>query len=477
MRGKSYVFDEHDTFLFGRMLDCHAWIRDDSKVSRHHFILEANPPDACVRDLGSMNGTFVNGTRHGGRAKGESPEEGARQRHPEVNLADGDEIRAGGTVFRVAREIPGVCSECGGTIPDDEKSARTWVAGAFLCGDCEARLKSVGKSPSAPGPVRCQKCDLDVSMEVPEGRSGDYVCEACRLEVRENPVEALPPKEEHQYKPGGPKIEGYRLKKKLGLGSYGAVYLGERETDDAQVAVKVMLSRVAVDRKARDRFRQEIELMKGMRHENLVALLDHGSEGSIFYFIMEYCDGGSLRTLMDERYGKVPIDVAGPIMLQALAGLACAHENGVVHRDLKPSNILLTGREGSWTAKVSDMGLAKNFGQAGLSGMTITGSAGGTPLYMPREQLTNFKYVKPVSDIWSMGATFYHMVTGRGPRKFPKGRDPVDVVLNDDVIPVRSAEPEFPKKLAKVIDRSLAVHVKDRYQTANEMRDALAKAL
>jgi serine/threonine-protein kinase len=486
IQGKSFVYDEHDTFLFGRVPDCHAWIRNDSKVSRHHFILEVNPPDARVRDLGSMNGTYVNGVKHGGRRKGETPEEAAQRRFPQVALKHGDEIRVGGSTILVSMELPPVCNECGEPIPEIDLNDRTWVAGCYICKTCESRLVSAGKKGTQPQPPACQKCGLDVSAEIGDGRRGDYVCEACRLEVRDDPEAAAgvfsregdaTGGAKEGYSEAGPKVEGYHLSRKLGLGSYGAVYLGRRNEDDAEVAVKVMLAQVAVDRKARDRFQQEITLMKGLRHENLVTLLDHGNAGSVFYFIMEYCNGGNLRSLMDRHGGRVPLKVAGPIMLQALSGLACAHDHGVVHRDLKPSNVLLTEVDGQYTAKISDMGLAKNFGQAGLSGMTITGSAGGTPLYMPREQLTNFKYVKPVSDLWSMGATFYHVLTGKGPRVFPKDRDAVDVVLNEDVTPMRTADPDVPKKVAKVIDRSLAVNVKDRYQNAREMSEALAKAL
>ena len=84
--GKVFAFAEHDTFVFGRMEDCHACFPDDGQVSRHHFILEVNPPAACLRDLGSLNGTYVNGKKFGARAKDETPEQGAQRRYPEVAL-------------------------------------------------------------------------------------------------------------------------------------------------------------------------------------------------------------------------------------------------------------------------------------------------------------------------------------------------------------------------------------------------------
>ena len=103
-KGKVFTFTEHDTFLFGRMPDCHAKFPDDTQVSRHHFILEACPPKASLRDLGSLNGTHVNGKKWGGRKKDETPEEGAKHQFPVVDLKDGDKITVGQTDLSVTIE-------------------------------------------------------------------------------------------------------------------------------------------------------------------------------------------------------------------------------------------------------------------------------------------------------------------------------------------------------------------------------------
>ena len=122
---------------------------------------------------------------------------------------------------------------------------------------------------------------------------------------------------------------------------------------------------------------------------------------------MEYCAGRSLDTLMAAHRGRLSLALAGPIILQTLEGLAFAHEQGIVHRDLKPQNILLSSATQPILAKIADVGLAKHFAKAGFSGLTLTGTYAGTPLFLPREQIINFKYAKPVSDIWSVGATIY----------------------------------------------------------------------
>jgi len=164
-------------------------------------------------------------------------------------------------------------------------------------------------------------------------------------------------------------------------------------------------------------------------------------------------------------------------MLQSLEGLAYAHRHNIVHRDLKPHNLLLAGSDGRWTAKIGDLGMAKNFEKAGLSGRTLTGAYAGTPQFMPREQVINFKYVKPVSDVWSLGATFYGMLTGQTPHDFPRGLDPIEVVLGGKIIPIRQRDASLPKKLAEVIDRSLMVKPQERFQDASEFRRALEPAL
>ena len=160
---------------------------------------------------------------------------------------------------------------------------------------------------------------------------------------------------------------------------------------------------------------REIENMRRLRHQHIVNFLDYGSVGGVFYILLEYCEGGNVSDLMSRHGGRFGLDEARPIMLQVMEGLAYAHKKGFVRRDLKPQNILLTGKEIPLTAKIADMGLAKNFAQAGLSGMTATGSFAGSFPFMPREQVTNFKFVKPVSDVWSMGATFYNILTDQFP--------------------------------------------------------------
>jgi hypothetical protein len=440
MKGKAFTFEEHDTFLFGRLEECHCCLPDDGQLSRRHFIVEVNPPDARIRDFGRLNGTYVNEKKIGSRDKGETPEQGQKRKYPEVDLKDGDVIKVGQTVLAVKIE-----------------------------------------AEQAVGPVLCARCGKDVAEEMGGRRQGAYICLACRQSIEVDPAQILmdmlakavgkaPPKE------GLPVIAGYRIKRRIGVGGFGAVYLAERETDKHPVAIKVMLARVAVDDDARRKFSQEIELLKNLQHPHIVTILDSGSAGSAFYFVMEHCSGGSVADYMAANGGKLAPVVAMPIMLQALEGLAFAHSKGVVHRDLKPSNILLSGTPAQPAAKLADMGLAKNFDKAGFSGMTVTGAFAGTPFYMPKEQLTNFKYVKPVTDVWSVGATFYNMLSGETPRDFPRGCDPMEVILRGEIVPMSRRGPSIPRGLAAILDKAILSSPKERFQDAAEMLAAMRKA-
>lgn len=434
-----FVVDRHDTLLFGRGEDCQASFDGDMQVSRHHFMMEVNPPDVCIRDLGSKHGTYINGTKYGGRAKDEGPEEGAKYQHPTVNLRDGDEVKIGKTLLRVGVEIGQAGSE----------------------------------------PVSCQRCGKNVTAEVGPARKGAYICDSCRQKEADPGDLLLAILERVQAKKEQVEIEipDYEIEKLLGKGGMGAVYMVRHKQNGSRAAMKVMLAKVAVNSTDRARFLREINVTHALQHKNVVRLITQGDVGSIFYFVLEYCNGGSVDKLMEKRGGYLSVPEAAPIMLQTLEGLAYVHKQGVVHRDLKPQNILLSGTEHKWTAKVADMGLAKSFDQAGFSGMTVTGQVIGTFAFMPREQVTDFKHYEPISDVWAIGATFYNMLTGSVPRDRKPNQDPLEWVLKNPVTPIRRRNATIPAAVAEVIDRSLETNVNERYQSVQEMYSALTRAL
>ena len=434
-RGKKLELIDHDIFIFGRTSNCHFCIPNDKYLSRHHCLLEVNPPDARIRDLGSLNGTYVNEKKIGGRLSGESPEEGANKReYPQVDLHDGDIIRIGETCFLI----------------------RTFFE------------KPANKI------IECQRCGKDVSAEVNTKSEGEFLCRDCVNNLTADPGELLRALFNNlRTQNAHLQIPDYEIIRLLGEGGMGEVYLAKHKATGSLNAVKVMLSKIAVNTDAREKFIREIQTISSLRHTNIVNYIESGSSGSAFYIIMEYCNGGNLLDFIKLQNRPFTEKELIPIMLGTLDGLTYAHSKGFVHRDLKPQNILLTKDGVSLIAKISDFGLSKNFTQAGFSGMTITGSYSGSYPFMPREQVTNFKYVKPVSDVWSIAATFYYVLTGDLPREFRKGEDPMEVILSGSIIPIRNRNKNISKGIANIIDKSLSNFPRDRYQDANEMKKAL----
>lgn len=471
IQGRVFTFAEHDTFLFGRAPDCHARLAEnDATASRHHFLLEVNPPAARLRDLGSLNGTHVNGQKHGGRAKNESPEQAKGRAWLDVDLHHGDQIRVGHTHFDVD-----VQTACPGCDRDLGAPPRGTTAIAPLCDGCAV-------SHRTSGPKVCPRCARVLHGD-------EEACPGCRTVLAPDVasmIESLVDMETPVGEPGpgappspgsdpaaAREVAGYDVGRLLGKGGMGAVYLARRRSDGTAVALKVMLARVAVDGKAREAFQREIEITRTLRHPGIVSLLDHGSAGSGFYFAMEYCPGGSLQSLV-ARYGPLETPAVVQIGLQALDGLIHAHAEGFIHRDLKPDNLLAVDTSAT-RVKITDFGLAKSFQQVGLSGLTATGTVGGTYSFMPREQLTNFRQMRPLSDVWSLAATLYYLLTRQPPRDFSTHADPLQVILRGGVVPLRQRDPRLDDGLAEVLDRALTDDVNARYQTAAEFRRDLAR--
>lgn len=455
LRGKAFTFEEHDTFIFGRSPQCHARLPDDDMTaSRHHFVLELSPPEACIRDLGSLNGTFVNDKQIGKRASGETPEAAAQRAFPTVPLRSGDTVRVGHSVFALQAQLRLSCLHCGVSLGRLVAVDETLDGDAQLCAECREQTRAIERAPSPAQPPRGAQ---DPGTLLLSALGAEPKAASAATGLRD--------------------IPGYTLGRELGVGGMGSVYLGTRVADGAPVAIKVMLARIAVNEAARQMFAREIETTRTLSHPNIVHFIDAGSAGEAFYFVLEYCDEGSTADLQKRRGGRLELKEAGPIMMDALAGLAHAHKNGFVHRDIKPHNILLTRGARRVVAKIADMGLSKSFAKAGLSGMTATGGFAGSYAYMPVEQLTNFKFAKPPGDVWSLGATFYQLLTGRLPREIMPGQDPIAAILAGGIVPIRQRDPGIPAAVAEVIDRSLAHGASERYPSASEMWTALGLAL
>jgi serine/threonine protein kinase len=287
-------------------------------------------------------------------------------------------------------------------------------------------------------------------------------------------------------------LGGYRILSELGRGGMGVVYRALAESTRRIVAVKQMLPDLDLDEREFRLFEREIAIQSSVQHPNLARLLDHGRDNGHSYLAVEYLAGGDASRLVRGVFnGPVPLPLAVRIGLQILDGLDALHRQGYVHRDLKPQNILLSRsrEEGFGSAKVTDYGLAKPFEDAGnsLFDLTRDDEAAGSLMFMPPEQILNYRHVQPTADVYAVGASLYFLMTAAytvtstaeallEASTMPRGqtRNPIEAVIDDDSIPIQSRRPEIPDSIARVIDTAVQKELSRRYESAAQFRDQLA---
>jgi serine/threonine-protein kinase len=257
----------------------------------------------------------------------------------------------------------------------------------------------------------------------------------------------------------------YRILRRLGEGGMGAVYLGYHEGRDEQVAIKVLGDHLASNQGYIDRFYREAKSGALLDHPNIVRTLKVGQDQATYkhYLILEFVDGPTAQALL-QRQGRLALGDAVHIALDVARALEHAHSRNIVHRDIKPDNILITR---SGVSKLVDLGLARRLDET--SHLTAARQGFGTTHYMPYEQAVNARYADGRSDIYALGATLYHLVTGSVP--FP-GENHLEVVEKKnlgDFVPASSLNPAVPPALDHILARMLAREPRDRYQTASEL--------
>jgi serine/threonine-protein kinase len=257
----------------------------------------------------------------------------------------------------------------------------------------------------------------------------------------------------------------YRILRRLGEGGMGSVYLGYDEAGGRQVAIKVLPDHLADNQALVDRFYREAKSGALLNHPNIVRNLAAGRDRATgkHYLVLEYVDGPSAHALLN-RFGRLSVGDAVHIAMDIARALEHAHSRNIVHRDIKPDNILLTR---SGVAKLSDLGLAKRTDEA--SHLTAARQGFGTPYYMPYEQAINARSADGRSDIYALGATLYHLLSGEVP--FP-GDSHIEVVDKKNLgffAPASGLIPEVPPVLDRILERMLARDPGDRYQTVSEV--------
>jgi eukaryotic-like serine/threonine-protein kinase len=266
------------------------------------------------------------------------------------------------------------------------------------------------------------------------------------------------------------KVGKYILQKQIGKGTMGTVWLSHHMGLDIPVAVKILKpTLVDDDPEYVERFIQEGNLAGTVHQKNIIRIFDAGHQGKTYYMVMEYIDGGDALQLLQERGRLTPEEVVefGITITDALSE---AHANNIIHRDIKPDNIMLT-KEGR--IKLADLGLAKKLDD-NLSS-TISGSALGTPNYISPEQTKNSKDADARSDIYSLGATLYHMLTGQIPFSGESNYDVMAMHCNDPLVPPQEIIKGLPLPICKIICKMMEKSPEKRYQGCKQLNDAFNK--
>jgi serine/threonine protein kinase len=263
------------------------------------------------------------------------------------------------------------------------------------------------------------------------------------------------------------RIGKYEVLAHIATGGMGAVYKARDTENDREVALKVLMPDTAAKANYLERFRREARSVAKLCHENIVALYEFGESRGAYFLALEFVDGTDLHDYVS-RLGPLDPDEALSVVLQGCRALQHAHDNAIIHRDIKPSNFLVTVRDGHLTVKLTDLGLAREV-ETDEFRLTRMGATVGTIDYIAPEQARDSGLADGRSDLYSLGATWFFLLTGRPP--FPKGGlgERVLRLLTEEAPDVRALNKDVPADTAAVIRRLLAKDPDARYQTPTEL--------
>ncbi len=421
--GQEYLIDRRQTFMVGRSSRVHFPMTKDLLLSREHFRIENQPPVCHLADLGSTNGTKVNGLRV-----------------ERVMLRDGDVITAGDSAFVVTfdesvdyGESLATCAGCGKRIPIEEQA--------------DARNPPSSDRLSDEGPY-------------------PWLCPDCRARRLKYP---------HTH-------PDYLIEEWIGGGGMGEVFRARQLSKNRPVAIKMMSATSTVGEKANSYFRREIEVLRdllmpgGQGHPSIVAFYEIFEIDAQLQLVMEYVAGKNALEWTRELKGPMPFYSAAQIGRHLLSALDYAHSKGYVHRDVKPSNLLVMGPPHRPRVKLTDFGLAKSFDESeSYTTLTRQGDVGGSIGFISPDHIRDFREVREPADIYSAGATLFYLLTNRYPYLGFDPRQPgsYEIILQHPPLPLRAFRPDAPEGLERILLKSMQKQPRDRWKSAQAMAEAL----
>lgn len=259
----------------------------------------------------------------------------------------------------------------------------------------------------------------------------------------------------------------YHIDREIGSGGMATVYLARDLRHQREVALKVLKPELGAVL-GTDRFLSEIRVTANLQHPNLLPLFDSGEAGGLLFYVMPFVRGETLRAKID-RERQLSVDEAVRIAVAVASALQCAHESGVIHRDLKPENILLQ----SGQPVIADFGIALAVSKAGGARVTQTGLSLGTPQYMSPEQATGDRVIDARSDIYSLGAVTYEMLSGEPPHSGSSAQAIIAKLMTSEPQPLNTLRSTIPVNVACAVEKALAKLPADRFASAQEFAAAL----
>jgi pSer/pThr/pTyr-binding forkhead associated (FHA) protein/tRNA A-37 threonylcarbamoyl transferase component Bud32 len=454
--GYRKIITKPERLLVGRDASCDLCI-PDPLLSRQHCLLEFSANDFKLTDLGSRNGTFVNG-----------------QKIQETRLTTNDKIRVGKHILEIipaevaATEEPVsvsqilTCAQCGQRIPTaDLKEMRAIRhGGKCYCAKCVSQgieLSAISRKDYKTASMK--KTTIAMSANEPLAAvaplTGSGISPTMPMAVKA----AVSPRAHKR-------IGQYEVIDTLGEGGMGVVYKARHTFLETVVAIKVIKEEMVMHADIVKRFLQEAKLGISLDHPHIIRIQDAGEYENVYFISMEYFESQDAHFIV-KKTGPMPCPEVLRIALQMTDALDYAHKRGVIHRDVKPSNILINKAHSF--AKLADFGLAKAWQTAGANHLTASGQTLGTIQYISPEQLEDSRNVSPQADIFSLGASIYYALAG-----FPPfGEDPIGKViqniLHHDPAPLKNVSSDFETIIAK----SLAKKTAERFATMEQFNKAL----
>ena len=269
----------------------------------------------------------------------------------------------------------------------------------------------------------------------------------------------------------------YQLGKLIGEGGMGAVYAAEHTGLGAQVAIKLLGETFLTEPDSLARFRREARAMGAVKHDNVVTVMDTGTdEDGVPFIVMELLEGETLGGMLRRERNISPSRACG-IISQILAGLTAAHKQGIIHRDLKPGNVFMADQiDGTLRAKILDFGISKLLGSGAVLNVTAAGVAVGTPSYMAPEQIRGEPDLDARVDVYAVGITLYRMLTGKLPFRAKTSDQLSAKILVGEMVPPRELRPQLAPKLEAVVLKAMHWDRDERFADAESFAIALRTA-